>query len=174
MSGRDASRARAFRGRAHVFGRDVTTDHILPGRYLDRPYDEIGRYAMAGVNEAFAAAVRPGDLIVAGPNFGCGSSREAAVVALQAAGIAAVIAESFGGIFFRNAINNGLVPVVVDGTAGIRDGDPLEVDLGARVVRNLRPGAAPAGHPIRNLTGTSLEILEAGGLVPYVRRRMGR
>jgi 3-isopropylmalate/(R)-2-methylmalate dehydratase small subunit len=161
-------------GRARVCGRDVTTDHILPGRYLDRSYDEVGQFAMAGLDETFASRTLPGDIIVAGPNFGCGSSREAAVIALKAAGVAAVVAPSFGGIFFRNAITQGLVPVVVDDTGGIAEGDPLEVDLARRVLRHLRPGAALPERPIRNLTGTSLEILRAGGLLPYVRRRLAR
>jgi len=165
--------ARVLRGRAHVVGRDVSTDHVLPGRYLDRSYDEVGKYAMAGIDENFAARVTPGDFVAAGSNFGCGSSREAAVVALRAAGIAAVIAPSFGGIFFRNAINNGLVPVVVDDTSDIRDGDPLEVDLTARVVRNLRAGAHPQDQPIRSLTGISVEILDAGGIIAYTRKRLG-
>lgn len=163
-----------LRGRAHVVGRDVSTDHILPGRYLDRPYEELGQVALAGIDETFPQRVCPGDLLVAGPNFGCGSSREAAVVALKAAGIVAVVAPSFGGIFFRNAVNNGLVPVVVDETQDIAEGDVLEVDPEARILRILTPGPRPRERPIHNLTGISLEILAAGGLLPYVRRRMGR
>jgi len=157
-----------------VVGRDVTTDQILPGRHLDRPYEEVGQFALTGLDESFPSRIASGDILVAGPNFGCGSSREAAVVALRAAGIAAVVAPSFGGIFVRNAVNHGLVPAVIDDTREIRDGDAVEVDLEARAVRVAGPGTEPRVHPIRNLTGISRDILAAGGLVPYVKARLGR
>lgn len=171
-------------GTAHVFGEHISTDEILPGKYLDRSYSEVGQFAMAGADETFAAKVQPGDIVVAGSNFGCGSSREAAVIALKAAGVTAVIAPSFARIFFRNAINNGLVPVVVEAVTVIDPGDRVEVDLKDRKVRVFTGAAdgdspsltegekAVAEMPILNLQGISLEILEAGGIVEFTRRRM--
>ncbi len=156
-------------GHAWVFGDHVTTDDIYPGRYLERPLEEAGRYAMAGVDEGFAARIRPGDFVVAGMNFGAGSSREAAVVALKQAGVAAVIARSFGRIFFRNAINNGLPAVMVRDTSGIQTGDRLRVDLSGRRVTVLRTGEA---LEVLNLTGISLDILRAGGIIPYTEARL--
>lgn len=160
-----------YEGQAWVFGDHVNTDQILPGKYLDRPLDEIGRYAMCGLDETFAASVRPGDFVVAGVNFGCGSSREAAVMALKHAGVAAVIARSFARIFFRNAINNGFPPVVIPDTSRIAQGDPLQLDLGARIVINLRTGEPFA---LQSLTGTSQQILGAGGIVPFTLARLQR
>lgn len=166
-----------LRGRAHVFGDHVSTDQILPGHFLDRSYEEVGRFAMAGIDDSFAARVQPGDFIVAGANFGCGSSREAAVIALKQVGVAAVIARSFARIFFRNAINNGLVPAVVPAVDPMWFGATLELDLARRVVRVRddppENGAVRAELPVLNLRGISLEILEAGGIIPYVRARMG-
>lgn len=156
-------------GTAWVFGDHITTDDIYPGRYLERPLEEAGRYAMAGVDEEFASRVRPGDFVVAGVNFGAGSSREAAVVALKQAGVAAVIARSFGRIFFRNAINNGLPAVIVHDTSGVRTGDRLRVDLLGRRVTVLRTGET---LDILNLTGISLDILRAGGIIPYIEARV--
>lgn len=156
-------------GCAWVFGDHVTTDDIYPGRYLERPLEEAGRYAMAGVDEGFAARVRPGDFVVAGVNFGAGSSREAAVVALKQAGVAAVIAQSFGRIFFRNAINNGLPAVMVRDTSSIQTGDRLRVDLLGRRVTVVRTGEV---LEILNLTGISLDILQAGGIIPYTEARL--
>lgn len=161
---------RVYEGAAWVFGDHVNTDQILPGKYLDRPMAEVGRYAMAGLDETFAQRIRPGDFVVAGVNFGCGSSREAAVVALAQAGVAAVIARSFGRIFFRNAINNGLPAAVVEHAARIRQGDPLRLDLDAGTVTDLRTGEEFA---LRSLTGISRQILAAGGIVPFTRARLG-
>ena len=104
-------------GRAFCFGNQVTTDDILPGRYLDRRADEVAQFAMAGVDPTFAARVRPGDFVVAGANFGAGSGRESAPAALKGAGVAAVVASSFSRLFFRNCINLGLPPVLIDETA---------------------------------------------------------
>lgn len=160
-----------YEGQAWVFGDHVNTDQILPGTYLDRPMEEVGAYAMAGLDDAFPRRVRPGDFVVAGLNFGCGSSREAAVMALKQAGIAAVIARSFGRIFFRNAINNGFPAVIVPDTSGIAPGDRLRLDIGAGTLTNLRTGETLR---LQNLTGTSLQILEAGGLVPFTLRRLER
>lgn len=162
---------RVFEGRAWVLGDHVDTDQILPGRYLDRPVEEAGRYALAGVDPTFPGRLRPGDLVVAGVNFGCGSSREAAVFALQQAGIAAVIARSFARIFYRNAINNGLPAAIVLEPPGVATGDPVRLDLDARAMTNLRTGAVA---PVENLSGIARAIVEAGGIVPYTLTRAGR
>lgn len=186
-----------LRGTAHVFGDHISTDQILPGRYLELPDDEVGQYAMAGADPAFARKVQPGDFVVAGVNFGCGSSREGAVAALKRAGVAAVIARSFAPIFLRNCVCTGLIPVVVSSVEAIPDGATLEVDLRGRVVRVVsrpeqlsgraapqapsgtdRPGLSrqPESYlelPILNLRGVAVEILQAGGILPYTRRRLG-
>ncbi|MDR7484919.1 MAG: 3-isopropylmalate dehydratase [Armatimonadota bacterium] len=158
-------------GCAWVFGDHVNTDQILPGRFLDRPADEVGRYALTGLDATFPERVAPGDLVVAGVNFGCGSSRETAVLALKQAGVSAVIARSFARIFFRNAINNGLPAVIIGDTTGIGRGDRLRLDLSARTVTNLTTGAV---LPVQNVTGTSLEILRHGGIVAYTLARIGQ
>lgn len=158
-----------YEGHAWVFGDHVSTDEILPGRYLDRGIDEVGRYALTGLDETFPERVAPGDFVVAGVNFGCGSSREAAVLALKQAGVSAVIARSFARIFFRNAINNGFPAVIIADPSGIRPSDRLRLDLASRTVINLRGGEA---FPVQNLTGTSQEILRHGGIVAYTLARI--
>jgi len=160
-----------LRGRAWVFPGTVTTDDILPGRYLDHASDEVGRYAMAGIAPDFAAQVAAGDLVVGGPNFGSGSGRESAPYALRQAGVAAVIAPSFGRVFFRNCVNIGLPPIVVDPIDGIVDGDQLLVDLEAHAVANARTDVV---YLVRNLGGISLDILRAGGIVAYTLARQRR
>lgn len=160
---------RVYEGRAWIFGDHVSTDQILPGTYLDRPMEAVGAYAMAGLDASFTNRVQPGDFVVAGLNFGCGSSREAAVMALKQAGIAAVVARSFGRIFFRNAINNGVPAAIVPDTSGIRQGDRLRLDIGAGTLTNLRTNETVR---LQSLSGTSLEILDAGGIVPFTLRRL--
>ena len=160
-----------MRGRAFVFGADVTTDDILPGRYLDRSNDEAGAFAMAGLDPDFATKVARGDFIVAEHNFGTGSGRENAPGALLAAGVAAVIAPSFARLFYRNAINMGLPAVIVDSVSDIREGDWLELDLAER---RLSLPAGGRGRAVQNLTGTSRAILEAGGIVAYTRARQAQ
>lgn len=156
-------------GHAWVLGDHISTDQILPGKFLDRPMDEVGQHALAGVDETFPQRVRQGDIVVAGVNFGCGSSREAAVLALKQAGVAAVVATSFARIFFRNAINNGFPAVIIAEVTGFRQDDRLRIDLASRTVKNLRSGET---LPVQNLTGTSQEILRAGGIVAYTLARI--
>jgi 3-isopropylmalate dehydratase small subunit len=162
---------RTYEGAAWVFGDNVNTDQILPGRYLDRPMEEVGHYAMLGVDATFPERIAPGDVVVAGLNFGCGSSREAAVMALKLAGIAAVVARSFGRIFYRNAINNGFPAAIIADTSRIGNGDKVRLDLDERVVVDLATGER---FPVLNLTGTSRVILEAGGIVAYTLAKLGR
>lgn len=160
-----------IRGRAHKFGDNIDTDGIIPvyAVNLSDP-QELGKHCMANLDPEFAARVRPGDILVAGRNFGCGSSREVAPWSIKGAGIACVIAESFARIFFRNAINIALPLVVCPAAArATEDGDQLEVDLSRGEVRNLTRQevfkAAPYPEFIRRL-------IEAGGLVEHVRERL--
>jgi 3-isopropylmalate/(R)-2-methylmalate dehydratase small subunit len=158
-------------GRAWVFAGRVTTDDVLPGRYLEKSADEVAQYAMAGLDPEFARKVRPGDFVVGGDEFGAGSGRENAIWALKNAGVAAVLATKIARSFHRNCVNLGLPALAVDGLAAVVTGDALVVDLAARLVR---PARGAEVLPIRNLTGISLEILEAGGIVPYTLARRDR
>lgn len=160
-------------GRVWKLGDDVNTDMIIPGRYLDR-YDakHLASHALEGVLKDFASRVRLGDVIMAGRNFGCGSSREQAVIALKEAGVSAVVAKSFARIFYRNAINLGLLVVLSDSAADtFSDGDAVVVDLGAKVVRSS-DGAKIA--TLEEVPERAAAILQAGGLVPYIKSRIGR
>ena len=159
-----------FQGRAWTFGDDISTDHIIAGKYLGTTDPKVfAEHAFEAVDPTWAKNVRPGDMIVAGANFGCGSSREQAPVALKILGISAILANSFARIFFRNAINLGF-PVVE--CAGLRDqvksGDLIELDLAAGEVRT------PSGGMFKftPLPPNVLEILEAGGLVPKLRSEL--
>jgi 3-isopropylmalate/(R)-2-methylmalate dehydratase small subunit len=157
----------SLRGRALVFGDDISTDQITPGKYLKLTEAEAALHAMEGVDPTFVTRVRPGDLLVAGRNFGAGSSREYAASALRIAGIGAVIAPFFARIFFRNAINQGLAVLECADAGRIREGDELEVDVVAGEVRDLTQGFV--------LTATKLpphilELIAAGGIVPWLER----
>lgn len=157
-----------IRGRVFRFGANVTTDDILPGKYLDRANAEVGEHAMAGIDPDFARKVTPGDLIVAGPNFGMGSGRESAPMALKLAGVAAVVAPSFSRLFFRNCINLGLPAAIVLDVEAIEEGEVVVLDLEARTLVRETNGASA---PLENLTGTSRAILEAGGIIPFTKAR---
>ncbi len=159
-------------GRAHVFGNDINTDVIIPAKYLNT-FDPgiLGKHAMEGISPGFPSRVRRGDMIVAGSNFGCGSSREHAPIAIRAAGVSAVLASSFARIFFRNAINIGLPALSSKELSGIHDGDELEIALGEGIVRNHTRGSI---HRFDPLPGFLLEILEDGGLLNHARKGLGR
>jgi 3-isopropylmalate/(R)-2-methylmalate dehydratase small subunit len=163
----------ALVGRARRLGDDINTDYIITSARKRDTLDEsvLKRYLLETIDPAFAASVGPGDILVAGRNFGCGSAMEIAVTVVLAAGINAVLATSFSRTFYRNAINNGLVPVECD-TSSILEGDRLTVQLADSgvTVANLRTGGALTGAPFPPFM---LEILEGGGLVPYLRRHGG-
>jgi 3-isopropylmalate/(R)-2-methylmalate dehydratase small subunit len=156
-------------GRARVLGADINTDYIIASTRKRDTLDEsvLKRYLLEAVDPSFAASVREGDLLVAGRNFGCGSAMEVAATVILAAGIKAVLAPSFSRTFFRNAINNGLIPVQCD-TSSTSEGDRVSVHVdGGRIgVTNHSSGRTASGAP---LPGIMLEILEAGGLVAYIR-----
>jgi 3-isopropylmalate/(R)-2-methylmalate dehydratase small subunit len=154
-------------GRARVVGDDVNTDYIISSSRKKETLDPqaLKRYLFEALDPAFASSVEPVDLVVAGSNFGCGSAMEIAVSVLLAAGIKAVLARSFARTFYRNAINNGLVPVECD-TIGIMEGDHLIVSLdeGAVMVRNETRNQELVGSPFPAII---LDLVTAGGLVPY-------
>src|SRR4051794_17300627 len=130
-----------LRGRVHRFDDDINTDYIISSKYKAQTLhiEDATKHLMKDIDPGFAARVRPGDILVAGRNFGCGSSREAAPRVIKAAGLGAVVAASFARIFFRNSINIGL-PVLACDTDGIRDGDEIAIDLATGEVRNLSTG----------------------------------
>lgn len=158
-------------GRAWKYGPNVDTDVIYPARYLTEfRAAEMARHCMEDLDATFAQEVQPGDVIVAGPGFGIGSSREHAPVAIKASGIAAVVAPSFARIFHRNSINVGLPVVECDGIDQETErGDEIEVDLTEGTVTNRRTGKV---YRASKYPDFMLGIIEAGGLVPYTRERL--
>ncbi|MCC5793873.1 MAG: hypothetical protein JJT85_03960 [Chromatiales bacterium] len=156
-------------GHAWVFGDDINTDLLAPGLYFKAPLEELSRHCLEAVNPGFAGSVQPGDVIVAGRNFGMGSAREQAAQVLVQLGVGAVLARSFGRIFYRNAINFGL-PVLLFPQAGeIIPGQRLEVDARRGTVRDLAMGQSFTVPPLpEHLLG----MLEAGGLMPWLHRRL--
>ncbi len=155
-------------GRARRLGDDVDTDTIIQSRRKRETLDpeELRHYLLETLDPAFAASVEPGDILVAGRNFGCGSAMEVAATVVLGAGIRAVVAQSFSRTYFRNAINNGLLPVTCD-TVGISDGDEIEIVLDDPVRVRMIPGGE--SRPAEPLPPIMLAILMAGGLVPYFR-----
>ena len=156
-----------LRGRAWKFGDNISTDHITPGRYfhLRSNIEELAKHVMEDADPDFMKKFKPGDFIVAGKNFGMGSSREHAPLALKVAGVSAILAKSFARIFYRNAINVGLPVLIVD-TDPIDSGDTLEVDLGKGIVIDLTKNIELKAKPLPEFM---LKILKAGGLVEYVK-----
>lgn len=162
-----------IRGRAHVYKRaHINTDEIIPARYLNtHDFAELAKHAMEDIDPQFISRVKQGDIVVAGEDFGCGSSREHAVWALRGAGISCVIASNFARIFFRNSLNNGFLSIECPGLAEqTSDQDDLEVDLAKGVVRNHTKGKE---HTFVALTPFVQEMLDAGGLLAMVARKRG-
>lgn len=160
-----------FSGRAHKFGDDVNTDYIISGKYKFKTLDmkELAQHVMEDLDPGFYKKVAAGDFIVAGTNFGCGSSREQAPLAIKYADVGAVLAKSFARIFYRNAINTGL-PVVECDTDLIDPGDELSVDLAAGVITNRTKGNA---IPIKPLPEVMIKILNDGGLAAHFKKYGG-
>jgi len=150
-------------GKAWTFGNNIDTDQITPGHYMDLPVDEMSAHVFEPIAPGFAREFKPGEILVGGSNFGCGSSRETAPEALKFLGVAAVVAESFGRIFFRNAIAIGL-PVLVcpNISGGTGKGDELEIDIEAARVKNLTTGKTFAGEPLHDMM---IESLKKGGIM---------
>ncbi len=159
------------RGKVWKYGDNVNTDVIFPGRYTYQimPPGELAAHAMEDLDPGFAAGVRPGDIVVAGKNFGCGSSREQAAACLKAAGVQAVVARSFARIYFRNAINLGLAVLQCDEAVdALEQGDDAEVDFAAGAIRSSK-----GTFRFLPLPDSVLGILEAGGLLEYTRKKLG-
>ena len=158
-------------GRAFKFGDNISTDHIIPGRFahLRSNLPELAKHVMEDADPSFVAKVKPGDFIVAGSNFGLGSSREHAPLVIKMAGVSAVLAKSVARIFFRNSINLGL-PVLLCDTDNINDGDNLEVDLESGTIRDITNGSQLTFAKIPDIM---LRILDEGGLLPYIQKHGG-
>ncbi|TES88642.1 MAG: 3-isopropylmalate dehydratase small subunit [Dehalococcoidia bacterium] len=157
-----------LRGKAFKFGDGISTDHIIPGRHahLRSNLPELAKHVLEDADPTFVSRVKEGDFIVAGNNFGLGSSREHAPLVIKMAGVSAILAKSVARIFFRNAINLGL-PVLICDTDGINDGDELEVDLSAGIVKDVTSGQKLTFGKIPQVM---LRILDEGGLIPYIKK----
>jgi 3-isopropylmalate/(R)-2-methylmalate dehydratase small subunit len=157
-----------IKGKVHIFGDDVNTDEIIPARYLNTSDPkELAAHVMEDADPAFSARVKPGDIIVAGKNFGCGSSREHAPIAVKAAGVACVVAESFARIFYRNAFNIGLT--IMECAVEAENGQVLRMDTATGKITNLALRREYAAKPI---PAFMQELIAAGGLMEYVRKGM--
>jgi 3-isopropylmalate/(R)-2-methylmalate dehydratase small subunit len=155
--------------KAWVFGDNVDTDAIAPGRYMKFGIEEIARHSMEALAPGFASSVKKGDFVVAGRNFGAGSSREQAPEALKHLGVAALVAESYAGLFYRNAINLGLPAVVCAQAKRIRAGDELRLDFESGILTNLTTGERLGCEPIPAFL---VQIIRDGGLVPHLEKRL--
>lgn len=163
----------AMKGKAWRFGDDVDTDAIIPARYLNTSDpDELATHCMEDADPDFASRVSPGDVIVGGKNFGCGSSREHAPIAIKAAGVSCVIASSFARIFYRNAFNMGL-PIFESAaaSASISTGDELEVKAAEGVILNLTKEQEYTFEPFPPFM---VDLIQEGGLIPYLLKEVAR
>lgn len=163
----------AFQGRVWKFGDDVNTDEIIPARFLSTADEaELAKNVMVGIDEEFPQKVKPGDIIVAGKNFGCGSSREHAPVAIRGAGIACVIARGFARIFYRNAFNTGLLilesPELIE---HVETGHILEVDPDAGTILHTHTSER---FDVKPVPPFMQELLRDGGLIPHIRKRAAK
>ena len=165
MTGMDA----ATGGRAWRFGDNVDTDALAPGRYMKGPIEELARHCLETLDPEFAKDVRPGDIVVGGRNFGMGSSREQAVQALRHLGVGVVLARSFAGIFYRNALNLGLMALVCPETERIANADRLLVDPERGRIENLTSADRICCEPLPTHLA---HMVRDGGLVPYLERRL--
>jgi len=159
-----------IKGRAHVYTRDhINTDEIIPARYLNNDDEaELAQHAMEDIDREFIRKVKPGDVIVAGEDFGCGSSREHAIWALRGAGVGCVAAESFARIFYRNAVNNGFPVVECKGISdAVQNGDELEIELKKGVLINRTSGKELRFIPLPDF---AFRIAEAGGLLQSIKK----
>jgi len=161
-----------IKGRAHKLGDDINTDDIIAAKYLvSTDPKELGSHCMESIKPDFVKHVKQGDIIVAGRNFGCGSSREHAPVAIKGCGIAAVVGKSFAAIFFRNAINIGLPFLESDDVDKISEGDEIEIDLGSGVIRNITKGQT---YKSQAFPPFLQELVEQGGLMKYIMKKSRR
>jgi len=157
-----------LKGKAHILGDDINTDYLISGRYKFKTLDkkELASHLLEDLDPEFTKKITPGDIIVAGNNFGCGSSREQAPLAIKYAGISAVVAKSFARIFFRNSINVGL-PLVECDTSQIKEGDQLEINFSKGELVSFTQKKTIGFKPLPKIM---VEILSEGGLVPYFQK----
>jgi 3-isopropylmalate/(R)-2-methylmalate dehydratase small subunit len=155
-------------GRAFVFGDGIDTDVLAPGVYMKLPIEQLAQHCLESIDPDFVRNVRPGDIVVAGVNFGVGSSREQAAEALKHLGVACVIAKSFGAIFYRNALNFGLPVLVCAEAEKIAPGDRLNIYAGAGRILDETQGLELTAQP---LPGFLLQMIADGGLVPHLEKR---
>ncbi|MBM3599555.1 MAG: 3-isopropylmalate dehydratase [Alphaproteobacteria bacterium] len=158
-------------GRAFVFGDNVDTDALAPGLYMKGSIETLARHCLEALDSGFAGAVRPGDFVVGGENFGMGSSREQAAMVLRQLGVEAVIARSFAGLFFRNCLNLGLAPLECAGAGSIQSGDVLTVDPVAGRIINRSRAQTYSCVPIPDHL---LEMVKDGGLLPHLAKKLER
>jgi len=163
---------RLIRGRAFVFGANIDTDQIYPGRYLElTDPEDVVKHAMEGADPGFAKEFQLGDIVVASTNFGCGSSREHAAVTLKTLGVGAILADSFGRIFYRNGINLGIPLLICPRIhARVKKGDILKIDLATGLVTNETSGATAQAQPLSDYV---MMILESGGIKPLIKNQYG-
>jgi len=176
-----------FTGRCWVYGDDVNTDVIFPGKYTYTltNLNDFAAHALEDLDPDFAKHVQPGDIIVGGKNFGCGSSREQAAVCLKLSGVRVIVAKSFARIYFRNCVNNGVLPIVCpEAVDSVRKGDTLTVDLdrgviglGGHTMASASGGSGASGGAkeisFPALSPSVMAIIDAGGLIPMLRRKLG-
>lgn len=160
-----------IKGRARVLGDSIDTDMITPGKYLAIIEPKgLAQHLLEGYDEGFPSSVEPGDILITGQNFGCGSSREHAVAAMRGAEIGCVAGESFARIFYRNCLNLAQpILEIPDVTKHVKEGDAVEIDLTAGTLTNLRSNEVVKGYP---MSEKAVELLEAGGLINVVRRKL--
>ena len=158
-----------IRGRAYTFGDNINTDFINPAQYMELPMEEMIQHAMEGADPDFSKNVRPGDILVAGKNFGSGSSRETAPLVIKGSGVSVVIAEFFARIFYRNAINIGLKVLICPQAKEISHGDQLEVDPLAGQIRDLTTGKQ---YTCTALLPHILELVNDGGLIAHLEKTL--
>jgi 3-isopropylmalate/(R)-2-methylmalate dehydratase small subunit len=158
-------------GRAWVFADDVNTDVMAPGLYFKSPMSEMARHCMEAIDPEFAGGVEPGDIVVAGLNFGIGSAREQAAMALQHLGVGAILAQSFGRIFYRNALNFGIPAIIFPGAGEVRAGDRLQVDPVLGDIENL---TTDSRYSVTGLPQHLMAMIDAGGLMPYLKIRLDK
>lgn len=156
-------------GRAWVFGDNVNTDVMAPGLYFKSPMAEMAKHCMEAIDPEFAARIRPGDIVVGGWNFGIGSAREQAAMALQYLGVGAVLARSYGRIFYRNALNFGVPALRLPADVVIHVGDQLTVAPRTGEIRNASQGCTCQAQP---LPAHLLQMVSAGGLMPWLKQRL--
>ncbi len=167
----EAAAAKEIEGGAWIFGDNVDTGYIMPSSFASLPDEELADHTMAGIDPDFAGKIQPGDIVVGGVNFGCGSSRETAPRGLKYAKVGAVIAQNFARNFFRNSICIGLPVLICPGAGSIREGDRLRVDPITGIVENLTQGDSLQAEPLPEHV---MEMVRAGGIVAYLRQKYAK